>query len=278
MRTRRRATTTRSTLLRVPTDVPGVLNRAMLVLEDWAQGATFDPEAIERQRGIVLSEWRMHLGAGERTTDKLRQVQLEGSRYADRSPIGKPEIIERAQREQLLRFYRDWYRPDLMAVIVVGDVDREAVATMIKNRFSSLTSPSKRPRPVFDVPERPGRATPSSPTRKRRRQRSRSAICVRHGTRARWAAIATSSLDQLFGAILDARLDELGQRENAPFLRAAADRHLFPMPRTKDEALMQALVANDGVARGLGALVTEIERVRGSASPRRSSPAPSRRG
>ena len=77
-------------LLRVPTDVPGVLDRALLVLEDWAQGATFDPEAIERQRGIVLSEWRMHLGAGERTADKLRQVQLEGSRYADRSPIGSP--------------------------------------------------------------------------------------------------------------------------------------------------------------------------------------------
>src|SRR5688572_28444428 len=98
----------------------------------------------------------MHVCAGVRTSVELRQVQLEGSRYADRSPIGKPEIIERAQREQLLRFYRDWYRLDLMAVIVVGDVDREAVATMIKNRFSSLTSPStKRPRPVFDVPERP---------------------------------------------------------------------------------------------------------------------------
>ena len=78
----------------------------------------------------------MHLGAGERTTDKLRQVQLEGSRYADRSPIGKPEIIERAQREQLLRFYRDWYRPDLMAVIVVGDVDREAVVDDDQERAS----------------------------------------------------------------------------------------------------------------------------------------------
>ena len=249
-------------LLRVPTDVPGVLNRAMLVLQDWAQAATFDPDAIERQRGIVLSEWRMHLGAGERTTDKLRQVQLEGSRYAIRSPIGKPEIIERAPREQLLRFYRDWYRPDLMAVIVVGDVDREAVATMIRNRFSSLTSPSpKRPRPTFDVPERPG---------------TRYAIVTDKETPT--TAVAISDLrparnqgsvggyrdlivDQLFGAILDARLDELSQRENAPFLKAAADRHLFPMPRTKDEALMQALVANDGVARGLGALVTEIERV-----------------
>src|SRR5881275_2557773 len=83
--------------LRVPTDVPGVLDRALLVLEDWAQGASFDQSGIERERGIVLSEWRMHLGAGERTGDKIRRAQLEGSRYADRAPIGNPDTIEHAQ-------------------------------------------------------------------------------------------------------------------------------------------------------------------------------------
>src|SRR6187399_309906 len=87
--------------LRVPTDRPGVLDRALTILEDWAGGATFDPSGIERQRPIVLSEWRMNLGADERTADKVRRVQLEGSRYADRSPIGTPEIIQRATREQL---------------------------------------------------------------------------------------------------------------------------------------------------------------------------------
>src|SRR6202163_4440860 len=133
--------------LGVPTDVPGVLDRALLVLEDWAQGASFDQSGIDRERGIVLSEWRLHLGAGERTQDKIRRVQLEGSRYADRPAIGNSDIIERAQREQLTRFYRDWYRPDLMAVMVVGDVDRDAVVTMIKEHFSSLSSPSpERPR------------------------------------------------------------------------------------------------------------------------------------
>src|SRR5712675_634054 len=128
--------------LGVPTDVPGVLDRALLVLEDWAQGASFDQRGIDQERGIVLSEWRLHLGADERTQDKIRRVQLEGSRYANRPPIGNPDIIEHAQREQLMRFYRDWYRPDLMAVIVVGDVDREAVTKMIAQHFSSLSSPS----------------------------------------------------------------------------------------------------------------------------------------
>src|ERR1051326_4683192 len=143
--------------LRIPTDLPDVLDRAMLVLEDWAQGATFDQSAIDRERGIVLSEWRLHLDAEERTQDKVLRAQLAGSRYADRPPIGKPDIIEHAQREQLLRFYHDWDRPDLMAVMVVGDVDREATAAMIKEHFASLTAPSpERPRPAFDVPEHRG--------------------------------------------------------------------------------------------------------------------------
>ena len=76
-------------------------------------------------------------------SDKIRRVQLEGSRYADRPPIGKPDIIEHAQREQLMRFYRDWYRPDLMAVIVVGDVDRDAVGDDDQGAFlAALPAPS----------------------------------------------------------------------------------------------------------------------------------------
>ena len=83
--------------LRVPSDVPGALDRALLVLADWTHAATFDPEAIERQRGIVLSEWRLHLGAQERTRDKIRRTQLAGSRYANRPPIGNPDVLQNAR-------------------------------------------------------------------------------------------------------------------------------------------------------------------------------------
>lgn len=248
--------------LRVPTGTPGVLDRALLVLEDWAQGATFDQAGIDRERGIVLSEWRMHLGAGERTQDKIRRVQLEGSRYAVRPPIGDPDIIQRAQREQLTRFYHDWYRPNQMAVIVVGDVDRDDVVALIKSHFSSLTNPvPERPRPAFDVPEHAA---------------TRYAIVTDKETTA--TAVELSNLrparnqgsvggyreimlDQLFETMLGDRLDELSQSANPPFLRAGADRGLFPAPRTRDEASLQALVSTSGVARGLEALLTELERV-----------------
>jgi zinc protease len=242
--------------------VPGVLDRALLVLEDWAQGASFDQSGIDHERGIVLSEWRMHLGAGERTQDKIRRVQLDGSRYADRPPIGQPDVIEHAQREQLTRFYHDWYRPDLMAVIVVGDVDRDAVVAMITQHFSSLASPSpKRPRPAFDVPDHPAtRYTIVSD-----KETTSTAVRVTDLRPARdqgsVGGYRELMLDQLFASMLGARLDELSQGTNPPFLRAAADRGLFPTARTKDEAVLQALVSNDGVARGLDALVTELQRV-----------------
>jgi zinc protease len=249
--------------LRVPTDVPGALDRALTILEDWAGGATFDPSGIERQRPIVLSEWRMNLGADERTGDKVRRVLLEGSRYADRSPIGSPDTIQGATREQLMRFYRDWYRPDLMAVIVVGDVDRGAVQQMIARHFMALTNPSpERPRPSFDVPEQP---------------RTRYAVVTDKETTATTVQISTLRparnqgsvggyreimRDQLFADMLSARLDELTQSDKMPFLQAAANRSLFQAPRTKDQAIVQALVSSDGVALGLDALVTELLRVR----------------
>jgi zinc protease len=248
--------------LRVPTDVPGVLDRGLLVLEDWAGAATFDEAAVERERGIVFSEWRMNLSADERIGDKIHRVQLEGSRYADRPPIGKPESLQRAQREQLVRYYRDWYRPDLMAVIVVGDVDRNAVAAMIRSHFSSLEAPSpSRPRPIFDAPEHAG---------------TKYAVVTDKETTA--TAVELSDLrparnqgtvggyrdlirDQLFSGMLSGRLAELTQSANPPFFKAAANRGLFPAPRSRDEAVLEALVAGDGVARGLDALVTELQRV-----------------
>jgi len=248
--------------LRVPTDVPDVLDRAMVVLEDWAHGATFPQSGIEREHGVVLSEWRMNLGANERTSESIRRVQLDGSRYAIRPVIGDPDIISHASREALTRFYRDWYRPDLMAVIVVGDVNREAVEAMIKQHFSALASPKPaRPRPVYDVPEHGGtRYTVVTDKESTATvvELSNLRPARNQGTVGGYREIIK---DQLFADILSTRFNELRDRANPPFLRARADRGLFPTTPTRDEAELQALVANDGVPQGLDALVTELQRV-----------------
>ncbi|HEY2433485.1 MAG TPA: insulinase family protein [Vicinamibacterales bacterium] len=248
--------------LRVPTGTAGVLDRALLILEDWAGAATFDQSSIDRQRGIVLSEWRMHLGAGERVGERIRKVELEGTRYADRPPIGDPAVIEAATRAALVRYYHDWYRPNLMAVIVVGDVDRDATVKMIRDHFSTLRNPSpERPRPTYDITERPGTRYAFVTDK----ENTSTVVQVSNLRPARnqgsVGGYRDIMLDQLFAAMLGSRLDEVSQNANPPFLRAAADRALFPTIRTRDEALLQALVASDGVARGLEALVTELQRV-----------------
>src|SRR5256714_12872966 len=140
-------------ILTVPTDKPEVLDKALLILEDWAHNLSFDPTETEKERGVVMEEWRLGQGAGMRMLQQIFPVILKDSRYADRLPIGKPEIIQKGKAERLKQFYSDWYRPDLMAVVAVGDFDKAAVEKMVTNHFASIPAATKpRPRQEFDVP------------------------------------------------------------------------------------------------------------------------------
>src|SRR5690242_14051077 len=143
--------------LQIPTENPAVIDRALLALEDWAHNVTFDPAEIEKERGVILEEWRLGLGAEERISNKQFPLLLKGSRYADRLPIGTPDIIRNANPTRLREFYHDWYRPDLMGVVVVGDVNKAAVESMIRAHFAPIpTALDPKPRPAFTVPDPPG--------------------------------------------------------------------------------------------------------------------------
>src|SRR4051812_37088563 len=133
--------------LQVPTDNPAVLDPSFLIMEDWAHNVTFDPVEVDKERGVVLEEWRLGLGANARMQDKQFPVLLKGSRYADRLPIGTPDTLRSFSYDKLRRFYSDWYRPDLMAVVAVGDFDVAAVEQLIKSHFSGIPKPANaRPR------------------------------------------------------------------------------------------------------------------------------------
>src|SRR5947207_9347815 len=144
-------------MLTVPTDKPEMMDKAMLILEDWAHNLSFDPTETEKERGVVMEEWRLGRGADMRMLQKIFPVLLKDSRYADRLPIGKQEIIQVGQQERLKQFYADWYRPDLMAVVAVGDFDKAAIEKMITTHFASIPAATKsRPRTVYDVPDHTG--------------------------------------------------------------------------------------------------------------------------
>ena len=125
-------------MLDVPTDRPGYVDRGLLALRDFAAGMQLLPEEIEKERGVVIEEWRGRLGAGSRLTDKQLPVLLAKSRYAERLPIGTPEVLKSFPRQRLLDFYRKWYRPDQMALVVVGDVDPAELQKIVEQRFGSI--------------------------------------------------------------------------------------------------------------------------------------------
>ena len=144
-------------ILQVRTDTPALLEKGLLILEDWAGHVTFEPEEIDKERGVILSEWRTRTGGSERINKRTFPVIYTGSRYPERFPIGKTDIIQNAPYEAFTRYYIDWYRPDLMTVIVVGDVDVSQVERLIRRRFSRLKK-VRRPRPHYsrEVPLSPG--------------------------------------------------------------------------------------------------------------------------
>mgnify|MGYP005838910697 CR=1 FL=1 len=132
-------------MIQTPTDKPEYLSKSLHIMEEWMNKATFLPEEIEPERKIVIEEWRLGLGAEDRMERVTWPVSANGSRYAERLPIGKIEVLQAFPREAALRFYRDWYRPDLAAIVVVGDVDVEATVKEIEKRFSPIAGP-KNPR------------------------------------------------------------------------------------------------------------------------------------
>ncbi|MEL7120539.1 MAG: insulinase family protein [Bacteroidota bacterium] len=130
-------------LLESRTDSLEYLEKSFLILEDWASGIQFDPEEVEKERGVVIAEWRSRLSPQQRMQQQSFPVLYKNSRYAERLPIGDPEIIKNISVDRIKQFYLDWYRPDLMAIIVVGDVDVAWVENEIKNRFAKLKTPKQ---------------------------------------------------------------------------------------------------------------------------------------
>lgn len=146
-------------MLTIPTDRPEFLQQGLLVLRDQAGGLLLSEEEIQKERGVVLEERRARLGAGKRISEALQPLLFYGSRYLERDPIGTESSLNTFTPEALRRFYADWYRPDLMAVMVVGDLDRDEVTTteaLLQATFGTLKNPAPaRPRPAFDLPAHP---------------------------------------------------------------------------------------------------------------------------
>jgi len=247
-------------LLMVPMDRAEVLNTAFQILEDWAHNLTFDHEEIDKERGVVIEEWRLGRGAGARMRDKQFPILFKDSRYAERLPIGKKEIIESFDYEVLKRFYRDWYRPDLMAVIAVGDFDKSQIEALIKKQFGDIPMVSKpRLRVLYEVPDH--EETLFAIATDKEATGTSVAIYYKQPLRDKSTVGAHRQkiVERLYNGMLNRRLSELTQQSDPPLLGGSSSQGLFI--RSKEVYVLSAEVKDVGIERGLEAILIEAERV-----------------
>jgi zinc protease len=246
--------------LQVPTDSAELLPTAFQILEEWAHRLTFDPDMVDGERGVVIEEWRMGRGADARMLDQQFPILFQGSQYARRLPVGDKEAIQSFDLEALERYYRDWYRPDLMAVIAVGDFDRAAVERMIREHFSALSTPKvPRPRPEYQVPDHD--ETRIAIAADKEATQSQISIYYKQPLRKIRSAGAYRRMivERLYNRMLNDRLFELTQQPDPPFLYGSSGQGR--LIRSKEVYVLGAAVRDGGVTRGLEALLTEAERV-----------------
>ena len=200
-------------ILPIPTDKPENIEKGFLVLEDWAHGVSFVDADIELERAIVLEELRLGKGAQDRMNKVVLPKIFSGSHYAKRLPIGTEDSLKGFRFEAIKRFYKDWYRPNLMAVVVVGDIEVDAARTLVESHFSKLKNPqNERPRTYPTIPARGD----SEAVVVTDREATNNVIMIRYPVQAAPTVTTLgdyrqSMVEQLFGAMLGQRMQELTQ-------------------------------------------------------------------
>lgn len=246
-------------ILPIPTDDEEKLRNGFLVLKDWAGGLLLAGEDIDAERGIIVEEWRTGQGSDQRLRDQYLPLLLKGSKYAERMPIGKMEIIENADYEALRRYYRDWYRPDNMALIAVGDVTPEKVEELIESYFSELENPA-------DAPERISHAVPVQEESMIKIVTDEESpgiqlqLYYKHDSKPTFTVqdYKNRIIRTLYGGMLTQRLDEIRQKPQAPFIYAGARYGSFV--RSLDFFATSGAVSTGNTLVGLEAFIIENER------------------
>ena len=247
-------------ILPIPTARPGNVNQGFRVLRDWAGGVTMNGRDIDQERAVVLEELRLGKGARDRMDKILMPKIFNGSRYAQRLPIGQEAVIRNGSHEALRRFYKDWYRPDLMAVVVVGDLDIKQAEKLVKQHFGSLKNPAA-PRLRFEADISPRGATEAVVITDK--EASGNTLLVRYPVRptresATIGGYRDDLVQSLFTAMLGERLQELTQLAKPPFMSAGSA--VSRLTARHEAYSASAMLGAGGAAPAIEALVQENAR------------------
>jgi len=247
----------------VPLDDPTVVDSSLLILHDWSNYVAFEAEEIDAERKVVHEEWRTRRNADFRMMKALMPTIYKGSKYAKRDVIGSLDVIDNCDYETLRSFYREWYRPDLEALIIVGDFDAKEMEEKVIAMFSSVpkaVNPSERI--IFEIPnnKEPLVGIATDPEA----QRNMIRVYYKHDV----VEPADKNIDymrellirELYNTMINNRLNELVQKENPPFIMGYS--MYGGMQRSKDAFMLIALAKDNEIPLALTAVLQENERVR----------------
>ena len=247
--------------LPIPSDKPELLKSGLEIMRDWAHEALLDPGEIDKERGVVLEEKRLGKGAGERMRRQYWPVILNNSRYAERIPIGLDTVLNNFKRPVIARFYNDWYRPDLQALIIVGDINVDQIEAQVKQQFASLKNPvHERVRTKYTVPL-DGKNHFMAVTDKEMTT-TEAEIMIKHkAPELKTAADYRTALIQgLFDQMLSGRYAELLRKSDPPFVSGSAGISSFMGGLDDYGASVQAKPGE--LEKGVKAVWRETERLK----------------
>ena len=251
-------------LSNVPTTNPNVIDSALLVLHDWSSFIALEAEEIDAERGVILEEWRTGQGASRRMWKESNKIKYPNSQYAIRDIIGDTAVIKNFDHQALRDFYHKWYRPDLQAILVVGDVDVNLVEKKIKTMFSDIPRKSNfGERPIYPIHdnEEPIIAIVTDPEA----PYTRIELEYKHEKLPVEARLSVNGyliglINSLISTMIQNRFTEITQQADAPFISGYA--YYGELVKSKD-AFYLIVIPNEGKElAGLEALLLETEKIR----------------
>lgn len=250
----------------VPTERIGVQDSCLMILSDWADGLLLNGKDIDEERAVIHEEWRSQLPPNMRILEKLLPELYPDSRYGHRLPIGTMEVVDHFPHQALRDYYEKWYRPDLQGIVVVGDIDVDRIEGKIKELFSKIEKPVNPAErvyyPVADN-EKPIVAFGSD----KEQDKYVAQIMFKYDAlsdslKGTMADVTTAYLLDMAQMMLQIRLNELGQKADAPFAAASAFYGEFIMAKTKQAFQFAMLPKGNSFDEGLKAVYREALRAK----------------
>ena len=249
----------------VPVIRDGVVDSCLLILHDWADDLTLDPKEIDSERGVIHEEWRTSTNAMMRMYEKALPTLYPESKYAYRLPIGIMEVVDNFPYQALRDYYEKWYRPDQQGIVVVGDIDVDKIEAKIKKIFSPIKMPDNpAEREYFQVPD--NKETIVAIETDKEQANPVAYLCYKHEAipneqKGNMDYLVVNYMKSMIENMLNARLNELTQTANPPFIFAQVSDQEFLISKTKDAFTGIVASKEDGIDSAITAIVREIERV-----------------